>query len=75
MLAVGLPIFLRMRLPWRKKIPLVGVFSLGIFVILASILNKVYSFTEPFGSMWTVSTIYPSVVPSFDLNLLLSISR
>ncbi|KAM3415803.1 hypothetical protein BST61_g9312 [Cercospora zeina] len=53
MLAIGLPIFLKMQLPWRKKIPLVGIFSLGIFVILAAILNKVYSFSEPFGSMWT----------------------
>ncbi|CAK1354120.1 unnamed protein product [Cercospora beticola] len=53
MLAIGLPIFLKMKLPWRKKIPLVGIFSLGIFVILAAILNKVYSFSEPFGSMWT----------------------
>ena len=52
MLAITAPIFLRMHLPWRKKIPLVGVFSLGIFVVLAAILNKVYSFTQPFGSMW-----------------------
>lgn len=53
MIAIGLPMFLRMNLPWRKKIPLIGIFSLGIFVILAAILNKVYSFTEPFGAMWT----------------------
>ncbi|KAF7189768.1 hypothetical protein HII31_08875 [Pseudocercospora fuligena] len=53
MLAVALPIFLRMHLPWRKKIPVVGVFSLGIFVVLAAILNKVYSFSDPFGSLWT----------------------
>lgn len=53
MLAIGLPMFLRMHLPLKKKIPLVGIFSLGIFVILAAILNKVYSFTEPFGAMWT----------------------
>lgn len=30
-----------------------AVFSLGVFVMLAAILNKVYSFTEPFGNMWT----------------------
>lgn len=53
MLAVGLPLFLRMNLPWRKKAPLIGVFSLGIFTILAAVLNKVYSFTQPFGSLWT----------------------
>ena len=53
MLAVGLPMFLRMQLPWQKKFPVVGIFSLGIFTILAAILNKVYSFSEPFGSLWT----------------------
>jgi len=53
MLAIGLPMFLRMHLPWQKKVPLVLIFSLGIFVILAAILNKVYSFTEPFGAEWT----------------------
>lgn len=53
MIAIGLPMFLRMNLPWKKKIPLILIFSLGFFVILAAILNKVYSFSEPFGSLWT----------------------
>jgi hypothetical protein len=53
MLAVGLPMFLRLNLPWQKKYPIVGIFSLGIFVVLAAILNKVYSFTEPFGELWS----------------------
>ncbi|KAI6855952.1 hypothetical protein KC338_g7913 [Hortaea werneckii] len=53
MLAIGLPMFLRLRLPLKKKIPTVGIFSLGIFVILAAVLNKVYSFNQPFGSAWT----------------------
>lgn len=37
----------------RKKVPIVGVFSLGLFTILAAILNKVYSFSDPFGAEWT----------------------
>jgi len=45
--------FLRMQLPWKKKGPVIGIFSLGIFVVLAAVLNKVYSFTQPFGSLWT----------------------
>ncbi|KAF2479135.1 hypothetical protein BDY17DRAFT_231359, partial [Neohortaea acidophila] len=53
MILIVLPIFLRMRLPWQKKIPLIFVFSLGLFTILAAILNKVYSFSDPFGSLWT----------------------
>lgn len=53
MLLIVLPIFLRMKLPWRKKWPLIVLFSLGIFTIIAAILNKIYSFTDPFGSLWT----------------------
>jgi hypothetical protein len=53
MLAIGLPMFLRLKLPWRKKVPMIGIFSLGVFVILAAVLNKVYSFSQPFGSLWT----------------------
>ena len=53
MMAIGLPMFLRMQLPMRKKIPVVLIFSLGFFTIIAAILNKVYSFSQPFGSLWT----------------------
>ena len=53
LLSIALPMFIRSRLPMRKKIALVCVFGLGLFVILCAILNKYYSFTEPFGSMWT----------------------
>jgi hypothetical protein len=53
MIAIGLPMFLRLKLPWRKKVPMIGIFSLGVFVILAAVLNKVYSFSQPFGSLWT----------------------
>jgi hypothetical protein len=52
MLAIGLPMFLRLSLRLSKKIPLIGIFSLGIFVIVAAILNKVYSFSEPFSEQW-----------------------
>nr|OQO28591.1 hypothetical protein B0A51_05410 [Rachicladosporium sp. CCFEE 5018] len=52
MLAIGLPMFLRLTMPWTKKVPLIGIFSLGVFVIVAAIMNKVYSFGSPFGSEW-----------------------
>ncbi|KAF1991681.1 hypothetical protein K402DRAFT_322826 [Aulographum hederae CBS 113979] len=53
MLAIGLSLFIRSRLPFKRKLVLCSVFSLGVFVIVAAICNKYYSFTEPFGSMWT----------------------
>lgn len=52
MLIIGLPIFIRVHVPLRQKVPLVLLFSLGIFVIIAAILNKIYSFTNPFGTEW-----------------------
>lgn len=53
LLAIALPMFIRSRMPLKKKMALVAVFGLGFFVILCAILNKYYSFTQPFGSMWT----------------------
>jgi hypothetical protein len=53
MLGIAFSLFARSRLPWNRKVILCGIFSLGIFVILAAILNKYYSFTHPFGSQWT----------------------
>lgn len=44
--------FLRLTLRLSKKIPLIGVFSLGVFVIIAAILNKIYSFTQPYSTEW-----------------------
>ena len=52
-LCVALPMFIKTRLPLRKKFAIVGIFSLGSFVILCAILNKYYSFANPFGSEWT----------------------
>ncbi|THZ33308.1 hypothetical protein D6C90_08515 [Aureobasidium pullulans] len=51
-LAVALPMFIKTRLPLRKKIAIVGIFSLGTFVIICAILNKIYSFRSPFGVSW-----------------------
>lgn len=53
MLCIAFTLFGRSRLPLNRKAILCGIFSLGVFVILAAILNKYYSFTHPFGSQWT----------------------
>ncbi|KAJ9604334.1 hypothetical protein H2200_011168 [Cladophialophora chaetospira] len=46
MLAVPIPFIVGARVPKAKKALLVAIFSLGIFVILAAILNKVFNFTH-----------------------------
>ncbi|QUC17508.1 uncharacterized protein UV8b_01749 [Ustilaginoidea virens] len=50
---IPMPVFLQSRLALKKKLILTGVFALGGFTILSAILNKFYSFNEPFGSQWT----------------------
>lgn len=53
MLGMALQMLIRSRLPARRKVILCGIFGLGIFVILSAVLNKYYSFSNPYGSMWT----------------------
>ncbi|TGJ81337.1 hypothetical protein E0Z10_g7425 [Xylaria hypoxylon] len=50
---IPMPIFIAINIAKKKKIVLCGVFALGFFTIGAAIANKVYSFTEPFGSSWS----------------------
>lgn len=52
MLCIALPLFLRSLLPLKRKLILCGIFSLGVFVILAAVLNKYYSFTKPYEPTW-----------------------
>ncbi|KAK4988687.1 hypothetical protein LTR50_003766 [Elasticomyces elasticus] len=53
LLSIALPMFVRSKLPTRKKVALICIFGLGFFVLVAAVLNKYYSFTEPFGDAWT----------------------
>ncbi|CAO2650135.1 Nn.00g014270.m01.CDS01 [Neocucurbitaria sp. VM-36] len=52
MLVIALQMLLRSLLPLKRKLILCGIFSLGIFVVAASILNSYYSFKNPYGSTW-----------------------
>ena len=51
-LAIPLPLLIRTKLPPRKKLALVAVFSLGLFVIVSATLSKYYSFNNLNGSGW-----------------------
>lgn len=52
MLCIALQMLIRSTLPWKKKLVLCGIFSLGIFVIAAAALNSYYSFHNPYGTAW-----------------------
>lgn len=69
MLVIGFSLFIRSKLPWSRKLILAGIFSLGIFVILAAVLNKYYSFAHPFGSQWTYWYIRESSTAMIVANL------
>ncbi|KAM0722948.1 hypothetical protein Q7P37_001146 [Cladosporium fusiforme] len=69
MLLLGVPMFLRIQIPLTKKVPLVGIFSLGIFVIIAAVLNKYYSFTAPFDNAWVYWYVRESATAIIVANL------
>lgn len=52
MLVIALQMLIRSLLPMKRKLVLCGIFSLGIFVIIASILNSYYSFKNPYKQTW-----------------------
>ncbi|KAF2848418.1 hypothetical protein T440DRAFT_401513 [Plenodomus tracheiphilus IPT5] len=52
MLCIALQMLIRSLLPMKRKIILCGIFSLGIFVIAASILNIYYSLKNPYKATW-----------------------
>jgi hypothetical protein len=52
MLVIALQMLIRSQLPLKRKLILCSVFSLGIFVIIASILNSYYSFKNPYRQTW-----------------------
>jgi hypothetical protein len=43
MLLIGIPLLLLVQVPIQQKIGVILVFSMGIFVIIAALLNKIYS--------------------------------
>jgi hypothetical protein len=55
MLFIPLPLITRLSVPWRQKSVLLIIFSMGIFVILAAILTKVFNLTniwDPSYMLW-----------------------
>ncbi|GFF59185.1 hypothetical protein IFM51744_09827 [Aspergillus udagawae] len=42
MLAVAIPLLLQVRVPLKQKVILLVLFGMGIFVIVAAVLNKIY---------------------------------
>jgi hypothetical protein len=54
MLGIPIPFIINVRVTRIRKTMLVGIFSLGIFVILAAVLSKYYNFTMPNTTVYMV---------------------
>ncbi|QDS76194.1 hypothetical protein FKW77_008228 [Venturia effusa] len=54
MLFIPVPFILNSKVPPMKRAMLIAIFSLGIFVILAAVLNKYYNFALPYYTVYMV---------------------
>ncbi|RAL05159.1 uncharacterized protein BO80DRAFT_178392 [Aspergillus ibericus CBS 121593] len=45
-LCVILPMFIRAKMPWKTKLPVIVVFSMGIVVIACAIISKYFTFSN-----------------------------
>lgn len=52
MLVIALQMLIRSLLPLKRKLILCGIFSLGVFVIAASVMNSYSSFKNPYRQIW-----------------------
>ncbi|KAI5812305.1 hypothetical protein BZA77DRAFT_253448 [Pyronema omphalodes] len=68
-LVVGMPLIMKARVDLKKKIILVAVFGLGIFVVLAAILNKFYNFTNPNTTLYMLWYIREASTAIYVANL------
>lgn len=69
MLGIPIPLVVRMCLPWRQKIVLMVFFSLGIFVILAALLTKVFNLTDVYSPKYMLWYVREASVAVFVANL------
>ena len=69
MLSIALQMLIRSTLHWKRKLVLIGIFSIGIFAIAAAALNSYYSFAQPYGRMWMFWYIRESSVAVIVANI------
>lgn len=68
-LAVGIPLLMKAKVDLKKKIVLVGIFSLGLFVVLAAVLNKYYNFSNPTTTIYMLWYIRESSTAIYVANI------
>ncbi|TDZ25351.1 hypothetical protein Cob_v001666 [Colletotrichum orbiculare MAFF 240422] len=69
MLAVPLPLVARMSAPWRQRAVLVFVFGLGVCVVVAALLTKVYNLRDPYSPGYMLWYVREASVAVYVSNL------
>jgi hypothetical protein len=70
MLLIPLPFVINARVPPAKRVLLVAIFSLGIFVVLAAVLNKYYNFTSPGTTVYMIWDIRETSTSVYVANIM-----
>lgn len=70
MFAVPIPLLVKAQLKRRRKVLLVGVMSLGLFTIIAAILNKYFNFASPLTTTYQIWYIRESSTAIYVANLM-----
>ncbi|KAL4867970.1 hypothetical protein BDV12DRAFT_108628 [Aspergillus spectabilis] len=70
MLAVPIPLLKATQMPTRKKILLISVLGLGIFVMIAAILNKYFNFASPQTTIYQLWYIREASTAIYVANLM-----
>ncbi|KAJ5959027.1 uncharacterized protein N7479_006177 [Penicillium vulpinum] len=70
MFAIPIPLIVRARFPPRRKMLLLCVMSLGLFTIIAAILNKYFNFASPLTTVYQIWYIRESSTAIFVANMM-----
>lgn len=68
-LSIPMPLLFKVRLPTKNKLVLIGIFLVGLFTVVAAVLNKYYSFSNPFGTDWVLWYLRESYTALLCANL------
>ncbi|GKT46613.1 uncharacterized protein ColSpa_06794 [Colletotrichum spaethianum] len=69
MLLVPLPLVFRMEIAWRQKAVLLFIFSLGLCVIVAALLTKIFNLSDPYSPNYMLWYIREASVAVYVSNL------
>ena len=70
MFAIPIPLLIKAQLKRRRKVVLIGVMSLGLFTIIAAILNKFFNFASPLTTTYQIWYIREASTAIYVANLM-----